>query len=550
MSTTTPTSGDPQEPVDAVSDRDFDQALAELMATADQKAESERAVNEWTLIGVALTALLAVAAIIVSVVSLSSSVSTDSSGGAASAATATHTNAAQALPAGFQPAPTLAQAKGVPYERFEPVNPTLPSVPAGPVKKFTVSVIQHIVQVSPTLAPVQAWSYTVNGVAYRGTAASPPMVVNQGDRVQITFINGTAKNGVDLSHSMDIHAAELAPNLNYVDVAPGAKRVITFTAKYPGVFMYHCATQPVLMHTGAGMVGMFVVKPRNLPPVAKEFWLVQSEAYIGQPGGLADQAKMEAENPDVVDFNGYADQYDYAPIRVPVGKPIRLYLLNAGPENWSAFHVIGDLFSTVNEEGVTSHGAQIVNLSPAEGATVTLTLPQAGDYAFLTHNFGDMVKGGAGVLRAGNAPVPTLPGPPPSGGRATPVLPSMVPQRAGAMPMSGGSQAATPPVTPGQVPVTMGDMWIKTSYSTVTAGKVTFSVANHGQMVHWFAIMKDPVVLSGGNFTEKPVAETSQLSPGQSATVSAKLAPGSYQLVCLMPGHYGAGQHMAFTVKS
>ena len=73
------------------------------------------------------------------------------------------------------------------------VDPTLPAVPAGAVKKFTVDVLQHVTQVDPDLAPTEAWSYAVNGKAYRGTAASPPIVVNQGDKVQITFVNGGSK---------------------------------------------------------------------------------------------------------------------------------------------------------------------------------------------------------------------------------------------------------------------------------------------------------------------------------------------------------------------
>jgi uncharacterized cupredoxin-like copper-binding protein len=524
---------------------DAPEAEAELNETIPEapspapKPESERAFREWTLIGVGLTALVAILAIIVAIATV-----TSPSSDASNASIAATGAKAQALPAGLQPAPTLAQAKGIPYEKFAPVNPTLPAVPAGPVKKFTVSAIQHIVQVSPGLAPLQVWSYTVNGVAYRGTAASPPMVVNQGDRVQITFVNGTRADGVDMAHSLDVHAAELAPNLNYVDVLPGARRVITFTAKYPGVFMYHCGTQPVLMHTGAGMTGMFVVKPHHLPPVAKELWLVQSEYYIGQAGGLADMAKMTAENPDVIAFNGYADQYRYDPIDVPVGQPIRLYLLDAGPSKWSAFHVIGDIFDTVSEEGVVSHGAQVVNLSPAEGAAITFTLPQTGDYPFMDHSFGDMMKGPAGVLRAGNAPAPTVSGPAPSGGSTKPVLPSMVPQK------GAGTMQAMPAAPAGQLAAAMGDMWIKAPVTTAKAGKVTFHVTNQGEMTHWFAIMKSPVALNQGNFTAKPLAESPQLNPGQTATVTAHLPAGSYELVCLMPGHYAAGQHLAFTVTS
>jgi len=407
-----------------------------------------------------------------------------------------------------------------------------------------VSVIQHIVQVSPGLAPVQAWSYTVNGVAYRGTAASPPMVVNQGDRVQITFVNGTSKDGVDMDHSIDVHAAELAPNLNYVDVAPGAKKVITFTAKYAGVFMYHCATQPVLMHTGAGMTGMLVVKPGHLAPVAKELWVVQGEYFVGQPGGLDDMAKMTAENPDVVAFNGYANQYKYAPIAAPVGQPIRMYVLNAGPTKWSAFHVIGDLFDTVDEEGVVSHGAQTISLAPSQGAVVTFTLPQAGNYSFVSHNFGDMVKGAAGVLHTAGAPKGEPVTPAPTGGSTKPVWPSMVKTTS----MRQMSSSAGPAAPAGTLAASMGDMWIKAPVTTATAGRVSFSVTNQGQMTHQFAIVKAPVKLRGASIAGQTLAESPQLNPGDHATVSATLAAGSYELVCLMPGHYAAGQHLGFTV--
>ena len=41
-----------------------------------------------------------------------------------------------------------------------------------------------------------------------------------------------------------------------------------------------------------------------------------------------------------------------------------------------------------------------------------------------------------------------------------------------------------------------------------------------------------------------------ELGGGDSETVSAELEPGKYELLCFMPGHYAAGQKMAFEVKS
>ena len=253
------------------------------------------------------------------------------------------------------------------------------------------------------------WSFAVNGKYHRGTGVSAPMVVNEGDTVDFTLVNGTDKSmNVDLPHSLDFHSAEVNPGKRYSDLAPGKSMHYRFVAKHPGVFMYHCATQPVLMHTGAGMVGMFVVKPKNLAPVDKELWITQQEYYIGEAGKDADMDKMAAKQPDVIAFNGYANQYKDHPIDVKVGEKVRMYVLNAGPSVWSAFHVIGTVFDRTVIEGMLGHDAQTINLAPSQGGWVEFTLDEEGGYPFVNHAFGDMVKGSLGVLKTPNAPGPTM----------------------------------------------------------------------------------------------------------------------------------------------
>jgi len=46
------------------------------------------------------------------------------------------------------------------------------------------------------------------------------------------------------------------------------------------------------------------------------------------------------------------------------------------------------------------------------------------------------------------------------------------------------------------------------------------------------------------------LAKSAELSPGQSGTMAVTLSPGTYELVCLEPGHYNAGQHETFTVTN
>ena len=307
--------------------------------------------------------------------------------------------------ASVSPAPTAGEAKGVRFEKFERVDPALPAVPPGAVKRFEVDVYEHVTKVSEDLAPTEVWSYAINGVEHRGSGVSEPMVVEVGDRVKIDLVNGSSERmRVRMPHSIDYHSSEINPGQAFKTIPPGGEHSFQFTARHPGVFMYHCATDPVLHHTGAGMVGAMIVKPKNLAPVDRELWINQQEFYIGKPGGVADMPKLQAKQPDVIAFNGYAAQYKKEPIVVEKGERIRMFVLNSGPSIWSAFHVIGTVFDKTHIEGVVGRHAQTVNLAPSQGGWVEFTLDQEGTYPFVTHAFGDMVKSSIGVLATEHAP--------------------------------------------------------------------------------------------------------------------------------------------------
>ena len=290
-------------------------------------------------------------------------------------------------------------------EAFRRPDPTLPATPAGAVKKFRVDVYEHVTRVSKNLPPTRVWSYGVNGKFNRGTGVSTPMVVTEGDMVEITLVNGASKKmDVQFPHSIDYHSSEVAPNKAFISIDPGKTHSFKFRANHPGVFMYHCATQPVLLHTGAGMVGMMVVKPKDLAPVDRELWLTQQEFYVGRPGGMADEKKLAAKTPSAITFNGFANQYQEHPIAVKRGERVRIFVLNAGPSIWSAFHVIGTVFDKTMIEGQAGHDAQTVNLAPSQGGWVEFTLDAEGNFPFVTHAFGDMVTGALGVLATEHAP--------------------------------------------------------------------------------------------------------------------------------------------------
>ena len=290
-------------------------------------------------------------------------------------------------------------------ESYQRPDPTLPAVPKGKVKRFELDVAERVTRVSAEKPPLRVWSYAVNGRMLTGTGGSPPIVVNEGDTVEIALTNGSTKAmQVHFPHSFDTHASEVSPQEAYRDVKPGKTLRFRFVAKHPGVFMYHCGTSPVLRHVGAGMAGMMVVKPRGLEKVDRELWLTQQEFYIGRPKEDASVEKMVAKRPDVVAFNGFASQYHQQPIAVRRGERVRIWLLNVGPSLPSYFHVIGSVFDRVWSEGDERRHAQTMSLGPAEGGFVELTLDREATYPFVTHAFGDMVRGAIGALKTEKAP--------------------------------------------------------------------------------------------------------------------------------------------------
>lgn len=228
---------------------------------------------------------------------------------------------------------------------------------------------------------------------FNGTIPGPVLRVKEGDSVEFTLENqGT------MPHSMDFHAAQTAPDRNYVVVAPGKSLTYTWKANYPGVFYYHCGAPPMVQHIANGMYGALIVEPKNPLPKAREYVLVQGELYASS----ADLPAMMAKAPKNVMFNGAVDKYTAAPLQARPGELVRLHVVNAGPGLFSAFHVIGGIFDKVYESGNPANllrGIQTWTIPPGGGATFDMVFPEAGTYPFVTHSIPDALHGGLGLIR-------------------------------------------------------------------------------------------------------------------------------------------------------
>ena len=110
-------------------------------------------------------------------------------------------------------------------------------------------------------------------------------------------------------------------------------------------------------------------------------------------------------------FNGIANQYDLTPFAAKVGERVRFWVLDAGPNRASAFHIVGGQFDTVWTEGTytlrhgkaalggSDGGAQVLPLQPAQGGFVELSFPEEGHYSVVSHIMVDAERGAHGVVQ-------------------------------------------------------------------------------------------------------------------------------------------------------
>jgi nitrite reductase (NO-forming) len=278
---------------------------------------------------------------------------------------------------------------------------TAPAVLDGTAHDITLTIQEKDMTVAP--------GYVVHAWTFNGTVPGPAIRVHVGDTIRVHLVNPATNQ---LPHSVDFHASQVAWNDEMTSINPGEEKLYEWRADYAGVWMYHCGTAPALHHIANGMYGMVIVEPKEgLPKVDREFAIVQSEWYLAgqaQPASYT-KAAAGAAAPDLVVFNGVAAQYKDHPLAVGTGQVVRVFILDAGPNVDSSFHIVGTIFNTVIKEGIQlvpsnagGYGSQAVDLSPAQGAIVEFTTAEDGLYPMVTHAFNYVGLGAIGLVKAGD----------------------------------------------------------------------------------------------------------------------------------------------------
>jgi nitrite reductase (NO-forming) len=290
-----------------------------------------------------------------------------------------------------------------------------PLVPAAITRRHATKVLLdlEIKEHTKTLADGVTYTYWTFGDDAPGNF----LRVREGDVIETTLHNHPDNT---VAHNIDFHSATGPGGGGEASfVAPGHSATFSWRAMRPGLYLYHCVAAPAGMHLANGMYGLILVEPKEgLPPVDKEYFLVQGEFYTeGRYGQRGQQSfsmeKALKEQPDYVVFNGHVGALmgDGA-LRVNTGDSVRLYLGNAGPSLVSSFHVVGEIFDNVYAEGgatITQHSVQTTLVPVGGSSMVEFVADVPGSYQMVDHSmFRAFNKGAMGILEVSGDEQPQL----------------------------------------------------------------------------------------------------------------------------------------------
>ena len=228
---------------------------------------------------------------------------------------------------------------------------------------------------------------------FNGQIPGPTIRATEGDRIRVRFRN--LSEHPHTLHFHGWHAPEMDGSLPGQQVAPDAEFIYEFDADPFGVHLYHCHTAPLKRHIHKGLYGAYIVDPRSSSgarPPADELIMVMN--------GF--DTNFDAEN-EVYAVNTVANAYVHDPIRVTVGRLVRIYLVNVTEfDPINSLHLHG-MFFDVFRTGTSlrpSERTDTLMLCQGERAIVETTFRYPGDFMFHAHQSEFAELGWMGFFRA------------------------------------------------------------------------------------------------------------------------------------------------------
>jgi nitrite reductase (NO-forming) len=300
------------------------------------------------------------------------------------------------------------------FERIPDIGADPNAVPP-PITRAEPAVVHFSITTQEVISEVYAGVYN-NYWTYDGQVPGPMLRVMVGDTVHMQITNHPSSIH---PHNIDLHSVTgPGGGAAVTNVQPGETKSFTWKALAPGLYIYHCATPNVSVHNSHGQYGLILVEPEEgLPPVDKEFYVVQGELYtqggLGRKGLLAFDSQALLDGiPSYITFNGRVESTPR--MKAKVGDRIRMYVGNGGVGLISSFHVIGEVFDRVYPEGAMGQDSAIFEnvqttaVLPGGSVVVEFTVDVPGKYVLVDHALSRMNKGAWAVLEVDGAPRPEI----------------------------------------------------------------------------------------------------------------------------------------------
>lgn len=290
-------------------------------------------------------------------------------------------------------------------ERAVPSATVVPSPIAPPRSLAGPDGVVHLALETREVAAKLADGVGYTFWTFNGTVPGPMLRVGIGDTVELTLSNAADST---MTHSVDLHAVTgPGGGAAATQVEPGESASLRFKALNPGIYVYHCASPHIPSHIANGMYGMILVEPEGgLPPVNREFYIVQGEFYTeGALGAKGFQdfslSNLLDEEPEYFLMNGMVGALTgEGALKANVNETVRIYF-GVGGFVPSSFHVIGEIFDRVYPEGGMPPVENVqTTLVPAGGATVVeFKVEVPGTYLLVDHWLTHAIdRGAAGHL--------------------------------------------------------------------------------------------------------------------------------------------------------
>lgn len=167
----------------------------------------------------------------------------------------------------------------------------------------------------------------------------PTLRVDEGDTVRINLHNSDTH-----PHTIHLHGIHPGPFDGVIEILnPGDNYTYgPFPAEPFGLYLYHCHVMPVKKHISKGLYGAFIVDPVTDPLTGQPATRPSAREMVMVMNGF--DVDFDDEN-EFYTVNGIANYYLDNPIKVQVGEPVRIYLVNMtefDPVN--SFHLHGNMF--------------------------------------------------------------------------------------------------------------------------------------------------------------------------------------------------------------